>query len=223
MSSVQVPDSSEVGLHWDGLGHLVGEDDVLWQSFREDLLENVVLLHELLSSLFSGGVDSEVQFLNRVSVSEGVEEVIFVFLVDVSLMSEPVWFWNFVVEVSCSVTLAPVHASEPVQWVWLYSFSEHRFWSHFREQFMSSLVPCRSREGIDLPAVPLFSSCPLWNSESLEEGSRSSVEVDISDSFEEGRWVEVLLVQMMVNVVLLVELVVVEVFDSNSYIILNLN
>jgi hypothetical protein len=69
--------------------------------------------------------------------------------------------------------------------------------------------------------VSLLSGGPIGYSETLEESSGSSVEVDISDSFEEGLGVEVLSVDVELNVRLLMELVTIEVFNSNTYIILN--
>lgn len=86
---------------------------------------------------------------------------------------------------------------------------------------MKSIFPGLSGVSIEFPAVSLLSSSPVGYLESLEEGSWSSIEVDISDSFEEGLWMEVLSIDMELNVWLLVELVAIEVFNSNTYIILN--
>lgn len=69
--------------------------------------------------------------------------------------------------------------------------------------------------------MSLLSGGPIWNLESLEKSSWSSVEVNISDSFQKGVWVEVLSVDVILNVWLLVEFIGIEVFNSNSYIILN--
>lgn len=63
----------------------------------------------------------------------------------------------------------------------------------------------------------VFSSCPVWYLESLEKGSWSSIEGAISDSFEEGMWVEVLSINVMHVIWFLVEFVVVEVIDTDSY------
>lgn len=69
--------------------------------------------------------------------------------------------------------------------------------------------------------MSLLCGGPVGYLETLEEGSWSSVEVDVSDSFEEGVWVEILSVDVELNVWLLVELIHIEVFNSNTYIILN--
>jgi len=69
--------------------------------------------------------------------------------------------------------------------------------------------------------MSLLSGGPIRDSETLEEGSWSSVEVNISNSFEKSFRVEVLSINMELNIGLLVELIAIEVFNSNTYIILN--
>jgi hypothetical protein len=76
---------------------------------------------------------------------------------------------------------------------------------------------------IDLPSVHSISGSPVWDFETLEDSSWSSVETNISNSFQKGGWMEVLSINVMLVVWLLVELLEVEVLDSNSYIIINLN
>lgn len=67
----------------------------------------------------------------------------------------------------------------------------------------------------------LLSGGPVGNLESLEEGTRVSVEADVTDTLKEGVRVEVLSENVMLNVGLLVEFIAIEVLDSNTYIILN--
>lgn len=67
----------------------------------------------------------------------------------------------------------------------------------------------------------LLGGGPVGDLEALEEGSWSSVEVDITDTLEEGVRVEVLSEDVMLNVWLLVEFIAIEVLNSNTYIILN--
>jgi hypothetical protein len=69
--------------------------------------------------------------------------------------------------------------------------------------------------------VILLSGGPVGDLEALEEGTRASVEVDLTDTLEEGLRVEVLGENVMLNVGLLVEFIAIEVLDSNTYIILN--
>lgn len=67
----------------------------------------------------------------------------------------------------------------------------------------------------------LLSGGPVGNLEALEEGTRVSVEADVTDTLKEGVRVEVLSENVMLNVGLLVEFIAIEVLDSNTYIILN--
>ena len=67
----------------------------------------------------------------------------------------------------------------------------------------------------------LLSCGPVGDLETLEEGPGSSVEVDFSNSLEEGFGVEVLSINVMLNVRLLVEFIAIEILNSNTYIILN--
>jgi len=86
---------------------------------------------------------------------------------------------------------------------------------------MDSIFPGLSGVSIKLPSVSFLSSSPVWDSETLEDGSWSSVESDISYTLQKSIWVEVLGIYVVLNVWLLVEFVNIEVFNSNTYIILN--
>lgn len=110
-----------------------------------------------------------------------------------------------------------------MEWVWFLSLSEEWSWGAFRVKLVHGIVPSLSGVAINFPSVHLFGGGPVWHLESLEDGSWSSVEGDISDSLDEGGWMEVLGVQMEHVVWLLVELLMIEVLDSNTYIIINLN
>lgn len=69
--------------------------------------------------------------------------------------------------------------------------------------------------------MSLLSSSPVRYLETLEEGSWSSVEVYISNSLEECLRMEILSINVELNIGLLMELIAIEVFNSNTYIILN--
>jgi hypothetical protein len=71
------------------------------------------------------------------------------------------------------------------------------------------------------PTVSLLSGGPIRNLETLEESSWSSVEVHISHSLQKSLRVEILSVNVVMNVWLFVEFVIIEVINSNTYIILN--
>jgi hypothetical protein len=69
--------------------------------------------------------------------------------------------------------------------------------------------------------MSLFSSGPIRNFETLEKGSWSSVEINISNSFQQSMRMEELGVNVELDIWLLPELLVIEVFNSYTYIILN--
>ena len=69
--------------------------------------------------------------------------------------------------------------------------------------------------------MSLICCCPIRYLESLEECPWSSGELYISHSFKEGLRVEVLRIDVELDVRLFVELIQIEVFDSDTYIILN--
>ena len=88
-------------------------------------------------------------------------------------------------------------------------------------QVVHGIFPSLSGVGIKLPSVALLSGGPVGNLEALEEGTRVSIETDISHTLEEGLRVEILSKNVMLDVWLLVEFIAIEVFNSNTYIILN--
>lgn len=222
--SVVGPHSLEVSLLADWLWHLVWEEHVLGsEHLWAHLGDGVVLSLESLSALLGGGVDSEVNWKLLIGVSERVEVVLLDLWLKVALESVPPWLWHFVVEQSGGVTLSVLLESEPLEWVWLVSLTEEWSWGGLGVELVHGLVPCLSGVIVDLPSASLVGGGPVGNLESLEDGSWSSVEGHVSDSLEEGGWVEVLSVDVVHVVWLLVELLQVEVLDPNSYIIINLN
>ena len=69
--------------------------------------------------------------------------------------------------------------------------------------------------------MALLSGGPVGDLETLEEGTRATIEGNISNSLEEGVGMEILSVNVMLNVWLLMEFIAIEVLNSNTYIILN--
>ena len=65
----------------------------------------------------------------------------------------------------------------------------------------------------------LLSGGPVGDLEALEEGPWASVEVDFTDTLEEGLGVEILGIDVVLDVGLLVEFIRIEVLNSNTYII----
>ena len=90
-------------------------------------------------------------------------------------------------------------------------------------QVVKGVFPSISGVSVELPAVSLLGSCPVWHSEALEDGTGSAIEGYISNSFKNSVWMEVLSVDVVLNVRLLVELIAIEVLNSYSYIINILN
>ena len=86
---------------------------------------------------------------------------------------------------------------------------------------MESIVPNSSGVDIKFPSLWFLSCCPVRYFESFEESSWSSVEIDVSDSLQEGVWVEVLGVDVELDVGFFMEFIMIEVLNSNAYIILN--
>ena len=85
---------------------------------------------------------------------------------------------------------------------------------------MHGVLPGLAGVGINVPSVLVLVLSPIWDSETLEDGTGTSVEGDVTDALKEGVWVEVLSVDVMHDVRLLVELVAVDVLNTETYIII---
>ena len=83
-------------------------------------------------------------------------------------------------------------------------------------EVLHSVVPGLTRVSIDLPAIPLLGSCPVGDFEALEDVARFTVESNISDALLQSGRVEVLRVDVVHEIRLLVELVHVEVLDTDA-------
>jgi hypothetical protein len=142
-------------------------------------------------------------------------------LIKVTTISEPGRLGDFVVEEAGRVTLTPLLKSEPVQNVGLQSLTSELHGGPLTVHVVHGVVPSLSGVGIEFPTVCLLGGGPVGDLETLEEGSGSSVEVNFSNSLEEGVRVEVLSINVMLNVRLLVEFIAIEILNSNTYIILN--
>jgi hypothetical protein len=222
VSSVAGPDSLEVGLGRDLLGHLVRvEHSLLLDHLGGHCSDGVVLSLEGNSALLGGGVHTEGKGLVLVAVGERVEDVIGV--IQMSSVSLPPWLGHLVVEKSGRHSFTKLLKSEPLDDVGLLSLSEELHGGPLGVEILHGVVPGLSGVSINLPVVHLVGSSPVRHLEALEEGSGSSVEGDVSDTLEQIFGVEVLSVDVVVTVGLLVEFMHVEVLDSDSYIILNLN
>lgn len=195
------------------------DDVVLVNDLWSALGKGEVLSLEELSALLGGRVHTEDEWVVLVGLGEGVE--LLLGIVDVALVSEPQWLWHFVEEESGRVTLTELLETEPLEDVWLLSFTPEWHWSGLSVEIVHSIVPSLSGVGINLPAVSVLGLGPLWHLETFVENSGLSIELDLSHSLHEGLWVEVLSVNMPHEVWLLMELLAIEVLNTNTYTINN--
>lgn len=99
MFSVELPDSSEVGLFGDVFLLLMGINNiVLGNEFRNHCGHFIPLLSEMFSAFLSCGVNAEDQRLLLVGMSEGVE--VLVGVIKVTTVGDPSWIRSFVIEQS---------------------------------------------------------------------------------------------------------------------------
>jgi len=68
--------------------------DELWGHF----VKGFILLSEKSSSLFSGSIHTENDLLILISTSEGVKDLLWI--VKMTVVSQPGWVWDFVIEES---------------------------------------------------------------------------------------------------------------------------
>ena len=143
MLSVILPDSLEVWLVRDPLAHLVWVLEVLHSDdLWAELMKGLVLLLELESSLLGGGVNTKDDLLVLISVSEGVKDLLWV--VEMTIVSQPSWVWNLVVEKSAGRTFSELLKSEPLNNVWLLSLSPELHWGPLRVELSHGIVPSLS-------------------------------------------------------------------------------
>lgn len=83
-------------------------------------------------------------------------------------------------------------------------------------EIMEGILPSLSGISINLPATSFISGGPFRYFETLEEGSMPSVESDVSYALRQCFGVEVLSINMVHIEWLFVELVDVEIFNSNT-------
>lgn len=134
-------------------------------------------------------------------------------------MSVPLNIWNFIIEKSWRQSFSELFKSKPLNDVWLLSLSKEWHWSTFVIEISHCIIPSLSWVGIYLPSMSFFSCCPVWNSESFEDCSWSSVEWCISYSFQKSFWMEILCVNVEHEVWFFVEFLKVKIFNSNAFII----
>ena len=177
------------------------------------------LLLELFTTLWCSGINTKHEPGFLITLCEGVKGL--VGIVEVATISEPSGLGDLIVKEARGGSLAPLLKSEPVENVGLESLTGELHGRPLTVQIVHGVVPSLTRVGIKLPTVSLLSGGPVGYLESLEHGSWSSVECNITNSLKKGIWVEILCEDVMLDVWLLVEFVTIEILDSNTYIILN--
>ena len=91
-------------------------------------------------------------------------------------------------------------------------------WGAFRVHVIHTVGPSLLRVEIEFPATVLvFSPSPVWHSESLVDSPWSPMEGYVTNSLQEGVWMEVLSIHVPHDVGLLVEFDRVHIFDPVPY------
>ena len=216
MLSEVMPESLEVGLGGDLSAHLMRVQEVFLLddlgSKRVDILPDGLILG---AALLGVGVNAEDDVSVLVGVSERVELGLEV--IDVTLMANPVDGRLLVEEQSGRGALAPLLESEPLGNVGLETLTTELHGGGLLVEVHKGVLPSGTGVSINLPAISLLGGGPVGHLETLEERAGLSVEGNISDSLEKGIGMEVLGVHVMHVVRLLVELVDVEVLDTDAY------
>ena len=184
MLSVVLPNSAEVRLVGEEALVLVRVDHVfLGDQLGYELASGFPLLLELFTALWGGGVNAEDESVLLISVSEGVKLLLGV--IEMTTVSEPSWLGDLVIEETRAVTLAPLLKSEPVEDVWLHSLTSELHGSPLTVQIVHSILPRLARICIKLPTVLLFSCGPIGDLETLEKGTRSTIELHFTNTLKQ--------------------------------------
>ena len=223
--TVVLPDTLEVRLVWETGRHLVREDHIfLLDDLWSELAKSLILSLESFLAFRGASIKTEHNVLVLVSVSERVEHALSLIFVivgkNVTLVASPVHLGDFVVEKTSAISTPDVLNTEPGERVWLDTLTSKGLRSPLSLKIMQSILPSLTRVHIDIPAVHVLVLGPIWNSESLEDGTGTSVERHISDALKKGVWMEVLSVDVVHDIRFLVELVEVDVLNAQTYIII---
>ena len=89
-------------------------------------------------------------------------------------------------------------------------------------KIVHGVVPGGSGVGINIPAVLVLVLSPIGDFETLEDGSGATVEGDVTDALKKSLRMEILSVDVMHHIRLLVELIAVNILDTESYIIIKI-
>ena len=225
--TVVLPDTLEVGLVWESRRHLVGKDHVLLlDDLGGELTKSFVLSLESSGALRGSGIQAEHDVGVLVGMGERVKLAIALGIVilgeDVTLVSLPRHLGHFVVEETGTVSSEPVLESEPLEGVRLLTLTMELLGGPFGFKIVHGVLPRLSGVGINVPTVLVLVLSPIGDFETLEDGSGTTVEGNVTDALKKSVWVEVLSVDVMHHIRLLVELVTVYILDTETYIIIKI-
>lgn len=211
-----------MGLGRDLLGHLMRENDLIFlDDFGGQLGQSIVLSLEGSATLLSAGIHTEDHLTVLVCVAEGMESSLALFVIisiseHVTTMSEPGGLRGFVVKESARESLTELLPSEPLEHVGFLSLTNKLSGGPLGAEVVHGVGPGLTRVGIELPSVLLLGSCPVGDGETLEHGSRLTVETDITYALEESGRVEMLSIQVEHDIGFLVEFVAVNILDTHA-------
>lgn len=225
--SVVLPGTLEMRLGADTRGLLMRETHVFFlDDFRSQLGQSIVLSLEGGTALLSGGVQAKDHTTVLVGVTERVKLLLALLVVvgineHVASVAPPGGLGDFVVEETAAKAFSKLFPSEPLEHVGFLSLTDELSRGPLGAEIVHGIVPRLARVGIVFPSVLLFGCGPVRDSETLEQGSRLTVETDVTNAFEESAGVEVLGEQVVHDIRFLVEFVAVNVLHAHAYIILN--
>lgn len=219
--AIVLPCALEVRLLADSGWHLVGHDHVLlFDDLRGELAESFVLSLESGGTLWSASIHTKDQVLILVGMSERVKDSITlsfgIGFEDVASLTSPAHLRRFIVEETILVATSPVLEAEPLQWVRLLTLTIELYGGPFGLQVVHGVLPSLTRIAIEVPTVLVLVLSPIGNAESLEDSPWASVECNISDTLKKGFRVEILSVDVMHDIGLLMELVMVNVLNTQT-------
>jgi len=151
-----------------------------------------------------------------------VSFTIIIFILEVMTSISPPGFYtcqlrNFIVKETASKTATELFKTEPLKNVWLLTISCKLLRSPFRMHIVHCVIPSSARVLINFPAVLFIWGCPIWYFETFKQCTRLSVETNITYTFKKCCWMEVLSINMEHDVRLLVEFIVVDILNTQSY------
>lgn len=206
----------------DTRGLLVREEHLtLLDDFRSQFTQSIVLSLVGSTAFFGGGVQPKDHTTVLVGVAERVESSLTLLVVvsvdeHVASVAPPGRLRDFVVEETAAKALSKLFPSEPLEYVGFLPFTNELSGGPLGAEVVHGILPSLARVSIEFPTVLLFGCGPVRDSETLEQGSRLTVETDVTNAFEESAGVEVLGEQVVHDIRFLVEFVAVNILHAHA-------